>query len=100
MALQVNIPAAGTSFGIAAPAAYAKITSYAFDAESKELRAVVSIFADKAARDAKKQPIRTTSVRGTVGKEIGNIDEQNGGVRKALYTWLKTTPTFRGASDV
>jgi hypothetical protein len=119
MALRISLAAEATNVGAAAPEAYARISSYIFDAASGLTSVSVLIYINQAARVAGKTPIATRSHRGApagtvlpespngrhgggyrgISLTLPSLDEINDGVRNTLYTWLKTLPDYAGAVD-
>lgn len=101
MALQVNLPAAKTRVGIAAPTAYARIDNLEFNTRSGRIDLQVGFYYDAAARAAGKSTISNLRLSGIVGQDgLPDLDTTIAGVRSVLYTWLKTKPEFAGATDV
>jgi hypothetical protein len=101
MALQINLPAAKTRVGVAAPSAYARINRLTFNTLLGTVELHVDAYLDAAARAANKAPITSYRFTGKVGTDLPSLDQAlANGVRAALYTWLKTKPEFTGAMDV
>lgn len=90
MALQVNLPT--TSIGIPCPEAYARITDVYGD--KNDVRIMVSIYANAAAREANAQPVWQESHHVAVAELPGDLFP-------AMYEWLKANvELFADALDV
>lgn len=90
MALHLSLSADDTSIGVAFPEAYAKIGDYFGNKNTIQYQ--VAVWADAAAREAGRSPVRSDAY-------YVEIADLSGDIMPALYEDLKTHAPYDGGSD-
>lgn len=95
MALQVSLSQEESGIGVQIPAAYARIVGIQWSVQDEKLFFGVEYHWDSAARKENLRPIG-----GQMFAAEGFDFSQDSGIKRMLYTYLKTLPAFKDAADV
>jgi len=95
MALQVSLTSENSGIGAAIPQAYARVVAIQYSIQDGKVLFAVEYHWDVAARQVPLRPI---------GGQTFSVEDfdftADIGIKKALYTYLKTLPAFVEAIDV